>query len=46
LWFIRIYKDSWMSQWPSTTIAGYYFVVCPPDRLLVYQLDRGVGLWL
>ena len=46
LWLVCVDEDPRMAQWASTTIARNHLVMRPAHGLLMYQLDRGVWLWL
>ena len=43
---VRVDKYSRMSQWPSTSIAGYSAFFCPAHGLLMDQLDSCIWAWL
>lgn len=46
LWLVGVDKDSGMSCRSVTTVACDNFAVCPPDWLLVDELDGGFRLRL
>ena len=41
LWLIDIDEDPRVAQWPSSTIARHFAVMCPAYGLLVDELDCG-----
>ena len=42
LWLVHIDEDPRMSQWSPSPITRYNSLICPPDRLLVNQFNRGI----